>query len=258
LSRTAEPQEHGRLKRGFAGLELWCADLAAAGRALHEIERVTPRLSAAERRNAEGLNDAAVAAEWLTAHIALRILLERAVGTGWRGAAFGRGAHGKPQLDGAPVVFSLSHVPGLALIGISPSGTLGVDVERKRPVRVGAERREAIEAAGAALNSEQALPQGADERFLQAWVRLEALAKAEGCGIGRLLTRLGVVGDRKPSSAAVHERAKDALAAVPGAVTRDLVLGEGLYTAVALSPAQAMPQVLRLPASVDALKALLT
>jgi 4'-phosphopantetheinyl transferase len=88
--------------------------------------------------------------------------------------------------------FSLSHARGVALIGLTPAGTIGVDVERTREVRIAAERRAAIEAAGAALGA--SLAGDGNTRFLHAWVRLEAYAKADGCGIGRLLTQLSNLG----------------------------------------------------------------
>ena len=161
--------------------------------ALHTLEERTPRLSAADRARAADLSDLTVRAEWVATHIALRLLIERAAGTQWRRATFMRSERGKPHLDGAPLAFSISHAPGLALIGLAPGGSIGVDVERTRRVRVGEARRARIEAAGAALSNEP-LPAEGSARFLQAWVRLEAVAKADGCGIGRLLTRLGILG----------------------------------------------------------------
>ena len=178
---------------GIQTPELWCVDLGAAGPALHTLEERTPRLSPADRVRASDLTDPIVRAEWLATHIALRLLIERAAGTQWRRAVFTRSERGKPHLDGTPLAFSISHAPGLALIGLAPRGSIGVDIERTRRVRVGEARRARIEEAGAALSNEP-LPTEGNARFLQAWVRLESLAKADGCGIGRLLTRLGILG----------------------------------------------------------------
>jgi 4'-phosphopantetheinyl transferase len=236
-------------------LELWCVDLEAAGRALREMERLTMRLSSADRERAAALPDTTATEEWLAAHAALRVLLERTVGARWREVPFARAAHGKPHLDGASVSFSISHVPGLALIGIASRGTIGVDVERVRTVRVRAPRRRPIEAAEAALDP-QPLPGDEDARFLQAWVRLEAFAKADGRGIGRLLTRLGIVGGGGAESETVPAQV-DRLRAELGIETRDLRLGDGLFAAVALAPPQPVPDVSWLPASIDGLDKLL-
>ena len=138
---------------GIETPELWCVDLAAAGAALHTLEERTPRLSAADRARAADLSDLTVRAEWVATHIALRLLIERAAGTQWRRATFVRSERGKPHLDGAPLAFSISHAPGLALIGLAPGGSIGVDVERTRRVRVGEARRARIEEAGAALSN---------------------------------------------------------------------------------------------------------
>jgi phosphopantetheinyl transferase len=257
LSERANARGAARARSGLQGLELWCVDLRGAGPALLELERLTPRLSASERESARTLADAAAADEWLAAHVALRVLLERAVGAEWRGMPFVRSGRGKPCLDGAPVAFSLSHVPGLALIGFGTSGAIGVDVERARAVRVRRPRRRRIEAAAAALNNEQALPGGDDARFLQAWVRLEAFAKAEGCGIGRLLTRLGIVGDREVTRTAILQGVASMRAEAQGKITRDLDLGEGLFAAVAVGAGQAVPEISWLPASVEGLDKLL-
>jgi 4'-phosphopantetheinyl transferase len=248
-------------------VELWCADLRGAAPALREMEGRTSRLSAWDKENAATIADADAAADWLATRVALRFLLERAVGAHWRGVPFTRAAHGKPHLPGAPVVFSLSHVAGLALIGLTASGTIGVDLERARAVRVRAPRRARIEEAGAALNEVQPLPDGEPARFLQAWVRLEAFAKAQGCGIGRLLTRLGIVGAGAMAHNELLVRVGAELSQAPAMVARDLALGEGLYAAVALGPEQmgpeqmapapAVPKIVWLPTSIDGLHKLL-
>ncbi len=178
---------------GTQTTELWCIDLAAAAPALRAIEQRTPRLCPADHTRAAAFSDADVREEWLATHIALRLLIERAAGPHWRCVPFDRSERGKPHLGGASLAFSLSHAPSLALIGLAPRGAIGVDVERTRVVRIGEARRARIEDAGAALIA-RPLPSEGSARFLQAWVRLEAYAKADGCGIGRLLTRLGILG----------------------------------------------------------------
>jgi 4'-phosphopantetheinyl transferase len=217
------------------------------------MERREPRLSALDRQSARTFSDPAVATEWLATRAALRLLLERAAGAQWRGAPFVRTKQGRPHLEGAPVAFSVSHVAGLALIGLVSEGTIGVDLERARRVRVSGPRRRRIEEAGGALNADMALPDAEEARFLQAWVRLEAFAKADGCGIGRLLTRLGIIGGRGPTRDAVLDRVEQAQAEMRGAATRDLGVGEGLFAAVTLGPALAVPEISWLPASIDGL-----
>lgn len=235
--------------------ELWCVDLSAAGPALLAVEARTPRLSEPELQRAAALSDPAARQEWLATHIALRILIERACGADWCRIAFSHEERGKPTLAGAPVTFSLSHAPGLALIGLARQGAIGVDIERTRSVRIDDARRDRIREAGATLSSTQLPP--ADAGFLQAWVRLEALAKAEGCGIGRLLTRLGILGSRaraEADAAAMRERATALLAESPVAIVHDLQLGASVYAAVACTSVPPQLAVRWLPTAVAALE----
>jgi 4'-phosphopantetheinyl transferase len=236
---------------GHREIELWCVDLSAAKAALLDVEARSPRLADDQLERAAAISDLNVRTEWQAAHIALRILLERACGSDLRRVAFAREERGRPYLVGSPSSFSLSHAPGIALIGVAPDGVIGVDIERTRPVRIAAARRDRIRAAGAAISS-PSLPAAPDTSFLQAWVRLEALAKAEGCGIGRLLTRLGIMGSaaaaEQRSGPDMQARATAILAASPVARVNDLQLGHGLFAAVALSSTAAPPPVNWLPA----------
>ncbi len=221
------------------------------------MERRTPRLSDWDRQNASTMADAKAAAQWLAAHIALRLLLERAVGARWRGMPFVRGVGIRPYLQGAPVAFSLSHVAGLALIALAPNGDIGIDLERLRPVHVRPPRRGLIETAGAALDPGEALPNDADAKFLQAWVRLEAFAKAQGGGIGRLLTQLGIVGGRDIEREDLLRAVEAARERAEANAVHDLDLGQGLFGAVALPASQAALEVRWLPARLEGLEELL-
>lgn len=241
--------------------ELWCVDLRAAGPALHAMEERVPRLCPDDVARGSAFSDATARHEWLATHIALRLLIERAAGPQWRGASFARSERGKPHLEAAPLAFSLSHTRGLALIGMAPQGSIGVDIERARTVHVGGERRARIEAAGAALATPP-LPAAEDARFLQAWVRLEAYAKADGCGIGRLLSRLGIFGAGKTVASeeiGTGGRAGAAAMFVGGEApsVRDLQLGQDIYAAAVFAGAPPTTDVAWLPASTEGLEKLL-
>lgn len=238
--------------------ELWCVDLVAATPALLAVENNTPHLSDAEVDRAASISDPKLRDEWLAAHIALRLLIVRAGGAEWRRRTFTREERGKPVLPGAPVAFSLSHARGIALIGLARRGVIGVDVERARLVRIDAARRERIREAGAGMAAAR-LPLGDDAAFLQAWVRLEAFAKAEGCGIGRLLTRLGIMGaDAKTHLSAADMRTRGAALAAesPAGTVRDLQLGEGTFAAVAFSGEALQCPVSWLPTEIEAIERL--
>jgi 4'-phosphopantetheinyl transferase len=256
MNATA-PQEMGSTRLALREPELWCVDVTAAAPALLEIERRTPRLSDWDRQTAAAMADAVAAEQWLATHAALRLLIERRIGRSWRAVPLERKLNARPRLADAPVSFSLSHIPGMALIALTPQGDIGVDLERTRSVRVRQPRREAIEAAGAALNSCALLPEDADARFLQAWVRLEAFAKADGCGIGRLLTRFGIVGARGVAPAQMAENVRLVRAKGSASAVSDIDLGTGRYAAIALAPLPAAPRPNWLPGCIDGLEDLL-
>ena len=256
----------------FAGSEVWLVDLAAAAPALDEIESETPRLADDDLAKWDRLADPVARRERRAAHIALRIAIERAFGPDWRGISYAVSKSGKPSLGGgAPGAFSLAHVSGLALLGITSRGTIGVDLERLRPLNMSDDRRRRIIEAAAALVPAGTLPAEGEAQFLQAWARLEAVAKARGSGIGVLLTGLGALGgasgraaDQRSggasseTSSVTKDRAGDGRRTKPGRAPReqlhdlmvsDLDAGPDLYAAVAISMRDDVPALRSFPAS---------
>lgn len=226
---------------------VWCIDLRAAEPNLLALEAETPRLSEDDRLRASRFADDGHRRGWMAAHIALRLVIEQAGGVSVRRASFAQTANGRPFLADAPFDFSLSHAARHALIGITGCAPIGVDVEGMREIRMEAGRRSAIESAGAALTSD-ALPSVSDTvRFLQAWVRLEALAKAEGTGMARVLSKAGAYGPRRGL-------AVDAQILPAGLRVMDLALGPDLFGAVALSSATVGLQVADMPVDIDGLR----
>jgi 4'-phosphopantetheinyl transferase len=222
----------------FDGAEVWLVDLGMAADALEAVEAAEPRLSEEDEGRLARISDAGSRRERHAAHIALRVLVERAFGPRWRRVPYAVSQTGKPGLAGSSGDFSLSHTPGLALIAVAQQGVLGVDVERLRVLRASGERSQRIERAGIALAGGNPLPEAPDMRFLQAWVRIEAAAKAEGCGVGPLLTRLGVGGAPLASEASMPP--------MPLAIY-DLALGSGLVSALALPQGTPLPEVRPFP-----------
>ncbi|MEZ5853983.1 MAG: hypothetical protein R3D67_04265 [Hyphomicrobiaceae bacterium] len=192
------------VSRGGRGLAaerapaLWLCDLAAAAAPLDRLDQHIGLLSAKTGGSPHTSSE-----QKRRAHIALRALLAGLVGVDRARQPFEISAAGKPRLA-APqhvaavvgsVAFSLAHCDDYALIGLSLGGDIGVDLELRRGIRIGPERRALLEAAAVRLAKGVALPAGdGDGRFLQAWVRLEAVAKATGEGISTLLGRVGARG----------------------------------------------------------------
>lgn len=206
-----------------AGLELWLVDLQRASNLLAAIEARSGVLSADDIRRADTMADAALRNERRAAYIALRLLLERRLGEHVRGAAIERTPAGKPSLAGAEIAFSLAHTDGFALVGLGDHGPLGVDIEVARRLAIAEPRRDLMRAAARGLAGAE-LPAGLapEPMLLAAWVRIEAVAKARGDGVARLLTALGLIGaDRAdaPSAAEVELRAGGIVQALGVTVT---------------------------------------
>lgn len=213
-------------------MELWLVDLEKCAEPLAWLERAVPRLAADDHDRAGAIADLRERRHRLAAHSALRILLERIAGPAVRGRALVRPPGGKPWLEAGGAEFSLSHIDGLALIGVSSARPLGVDLERVRPVRLAARRLAEISAVGSGL-SDKPLPLGAERAFLQAWARLEAFTKARGRGLAQTLADVGVrgMGHRALSPPEIEGRARQ-IAHTDGIDVHDLELSPALHGAV--------------------------
>jgi 4'-phosphopantetheinyl transferase len=172
--------------RPESGLEIWYADLMSGGALLCDMAR-------AHDLAPESQTDAADTPR-RAAHAALRIILAGHIGLAEARLPFRIAPGGKPTLasSSSALEFSLAHCETAALIAVSYDGPVGVDLEAPRPIRIADDRRAALIDAAIALAPGTALPPDGpgDARFLQAWTRLEALAKATGEGIGAVLERL--------------------------------------------------------------------
>jgi 4'-phosphopantetheinyl transferase len=235
----------------FLESELWLVDLAAAGTALEADEAAAARLSTACEEDFARMALAGPRHERRLAHIALRVLLERWSGPAIRGRPLERSPTGKPSLPGATASFSLAHAPGLALVALAADGPIGADIERERMVRMPEIRRAPIEAAAVALANGASLGEGnADARFVRAWVRIEAIAKAGGTGVAPLLEGMRP-GRERHAAGLVEEVAGSTL------VAHDVSAGPGLFAAVALAAGREAPVIAAFPDTVAGIAALL-
>lgn len=222
-----------------ARIDVWLADLCASGLILDALDARLTLLPPEERARAEGMGDLIRSRGWRRARIVLRLVLATHVGLTQARAPLVVSSRGKPRLASLGPEFSLSHSGALLLLAVSPRGPLGVDIETRTTVEMDERRRTAIERAATALAPDAPLPSSSVvQRFLQAWTRLEAVAKATGAGIGQVLTELAITGpasaleDRQVMSAAamlvaegqplrVEDLALDGRAVAAIAVPRD-------------------------------------
>lgn len=238
--------------------EVWLVDLARSGAALESLEQEEPRLGARDRAAILARQDAAMRQQRLIAHLALRVLLERALGTGVRGEELERPVGAKPRLPGcAGVEFSLAHSQETVLIGVSRGAAIGVDLERVRPVRIAKASRERILWAGAALLAAEPVDAPAEEAFMRAWVRLEAVAKAEGAGLARTLVALGVRHGGQPGGRSEVAARVEKLLSQTGLKVHDLAPMRGSVAALALDKAVRAPLLRAFPVDRAGIEALL-
>jgi 4'-phosphopantetheinyl transferase len=149
-------------------LRLWLVDLEAA-----PFDDVP---SQAQQQRAARFVRADDARRYLAAHAALRHLLGRH--EDWVA-----GTHGKPALALPPPHFNMSRRGGVALIGVSATHEIGVDVEPLQAMTDANElaqlhftprERDAVQREHGAAR---------DRAFLRCWTRKEACMKATGLGL---------------------------------------------------------------------------
>jgi len=174
-------------------VHVWCVVLdrdEASRRPLAEV------LAPDERVRADRFHFARDRGRFIVARGTLRLILAAYVDLEPSRIAFRYGPHGKPGLshpgDQESLVFNLAHSGGLALVAVSRSGDLGVDLEELRPLeglqRIAGRYFSAGEAAGLlALPPEQR-----GLAFFRCWTRKEAYLKATGEGLADRLDRFEV------------------------------------------------------------------
>lgn len=228
---------------GKVECEFIFVDIFRASSVLEAEESATPRLSSIEQHRflSRAATDMRAAETWRTSRIALRIALERWAGSDVRQSAFEIERGGRPKLVQGWPHFSMSHTGDVAFIAISNHSAIGVDIERSRTLNMSEERRMKLISAAAKLISSRVpkqLPHQEkldDHSVLQAWVQLEAVAKATGFGIGRVLTELGASGGVGNKEFHAEAYINDRLC------VKDIDVGPGYFAATATA---ALPETL--------------
>ena len=145
-------------------------------------------LSADERQRAERFVRPQDRARYVAGRSRLRAILGRYLGRPPGELRFAYGPHGRPMLAG--VGFSLAHAEELAALAVGPEPTMGLDIERRRPVDAATARQYLSASEQAEV---EALPAGTrDLARLRAWTRKEAVMKALGFGLAGDFTRVEV------------------------------------------------------------------
>lgn len=167
---------------------LWALDAARHGDA---AERLAPAvLDAEERQRAAAFRREADRRSYVTAHVALRVLLGSCLGVAPADVPLHRepcvscgGPHGRPATGDGRIQFSLSHSGDLSLLACAPV-PVGVDVEavpQPQLVRDIAEVLHPDEIEELAALPEPERPAA----FARAWARKESYLKGIGTGLAR-------------------------------------------------------------------------
>lgn len=167
--------------------------LPAAG-ALHlwlfSLQQIQPCVGALaalltqdERERAARFRTVPLQQQYIVGRAVLRVLLAHYLGIPAASVAIRYGKRGKPQLADQALAFNLAHSETLALVAISASGALGVDLEAVRLIpdleRVAASFFSPVERAD--LFSLPAAQHA--QAFYSCWTRKEAYIKAESSGL---------------------------------------------------------------------------
>lgn len=141
-------------------------------------------LSDDERSRAERFRFARDRRRYVVARGTLRRLLAARLGCPADTVSFAYGTFGKPTLrDAGPLSFNLSHCDDLAVLAVTDGASVGVDLERIRPLADDFAKHAFAAEERAALH---ALPRCCAEIAVFAcWTRREAFGKATGAGLSQ-------------------------------------------------------------------------
>jgi 4'-phosphopantetheinyl transferase len=187
-------------------------------------------LSREERRRADACRSDRERRRYVVAHVALREVLAGYVDTPAAALRFARNDWGKPSLDTPnPPRFSLAHSADLALIAVTASTEVGVDVEPVAPVPDCLEIARAYFSLRERTELAALPPETREHGFLRCWTRKEALVKAAGRGLALRLDSFDVSVAPDDASVLMHINGDGTLWSV-----RTLVPQPGYVAAVAL------------------------
>lgn len=173
-------------------VHVWAVPLDLAPKASADLASV---LSGDERERAEKFRLPHLRNHFIAARGSLRVLLGRYLQRDASSLEFSYSSRGKPALKGKgaePLHFNLAHSHDLALIAVTRSAPVGVDVERIRPMRDADRIAERFFSAREAAAFRNVTAAEQDTAFFSLWTRKEAWLKATGDGISESLSKFEV------------------------------------------------------------------
>jgi len=142
-------------------------------------------LDEVERERWRRLRTAPLRDTFAAAHWGRRIVLAKELGRDPAGLRFVTGRWGKPELAGHAIFHSFSHSRDVAIIAMSSTHPVGIDIEEVRS------ELPAVRLAGTFFGpgEARAVERAADQRahFIRLWTRKEAAGKVTGISLDRTL-----------------------------------------------------------------------
>jgi 4'-phosphopantetheinyl transferase len=163
------------------GVSAWWAQLGASE---DEVARLATWLAPEEHARAARYGRPELAQRYIVGRASLRWILGRTLAMAPAAVPIRRDARGRPHLEGDfGIDFNVSNTEGVALIGITREGRIGVDIEHSaRRVRVDGLARKLLTPAERATLAPLAEAERR-ARFLRYWTCKEAMSKATGDGL---------------------------------------------------------------------------
>lgn len=178
-------------------IDVWSVDLNVRNR----VDEFSQFLTAQERQRAAKFINPLHGDRWIVARGYLRQILSQYLDLTPAQIVFTYTQHGKPELEGSPIQFNLSHSGDRAVYGISNS-PIGIDLEYIHPLPAADLVDRFFSPAEQAIfhNLPIDIQQAA---FFHAWVQKEAYLKACGTGLSNPLDQIEVSIDPRTPAAIV-------------------------------------------------------
>ena len=159
-------------------IALWCIPLPSQPQKQRTLQKL---ITSEELKKAKRLPSPKEQIQAIASRAAMRLLLAHYLQTPPKKIQFHYSSNGKPYLKNTPITFNLSHSGSLALLAITHTMPIGIDLEKinpHRPIQRLAKRHFSIEEC----KWIEAQPQPTTA-FYQLWVFKEALAKASASSL---------------------------------------------------------------------------
>jgi 4'-phosphopantetheinyl transferase len=167
---------------------------------LSSLARFTEFLSPDERKRADRVRFEVHRNRFVVGRGLMRLILGRYCDVPPEKLRFNYGPNGKPELTpgekarrtGGALHFNLAHSEGVGVLAVTQTGPVGVDVEQVRRLREFKELVSQFFSVREAAEFSRLEREQQPAAFFNLWTRKEALLKATGEGIGRLLNQVEV------------------------------------------------------------------